>query len=150
MRPRISIRGCVRPSVRPSVGRSVRPSVGPSVHPSVTHELKPCKSAVFDQKYYQYQRERILWPCIRPCSFHGNPYNFPSSQYCSLPWASFGIDFPASLSCWLKRQRNRWSYGSRHHTMAMIQSFQHLFPRRYFPLETRYYLLHKVLVAVVA
>ena len=27
MRPRISIRGCVRPSVRPSVGRSVRPSV---------------------------------------------------------------------------------------------------------------------------
>ena len=43
MRPRISIRGCVRPSVRPSVGpsvgpsirRSVRPSVGPSVRWSV-------------------------------------------------------------------------------------------------------------------
>ena len=55
MRRRISIRGCVRPSDRPSV------------RPSVTHELKPCKSAVFDQNYFQYQRERILWPCIRPC-----------------------------------------------------------------------------------
>ena len=31
MRPRISIRGFVRPSVGPSVGPSVRPSVGPSV-----------------------------------------------------------------------------------------------------------------------
>ena len=31
MRPRISIRGCVRPSVRASVGRSVHPSVHPSV-----------------------------------------------------------------------------------------------------------------------
>ena len=31
MRPRISIRGCVRPSVRRSVGRSVGPSVGPLV-----------------------------------------------------------------------------------------------------------------------
>ena len=50
-------------SVRPSV----RPSVGPSVRRSVTNELKPCKSAVFDQNYCQYQRERILWPCIRPC-----------------------------------------------------------------------------------
>ena len=43
-------------SVRPSV----RLSVHPSVSPSVTHELKPCKSAVFDQSYYQYERERIL------------------------------------------------------------------------------------------
>jgi len=42
--------------------------VCPSVRPSVSHELKPCKSAVFDQNYCQYQRERILWPCIRPCS----------------------------------------------------------------------------------
>ena len=49
MRSRISIRGCVRPSVRRSVG--------PSVLPSVT---QPCKSVVFDQNYYQYQRERIL------------------------------------------------------------------------------------------
>jgi len=55
----------VCPSVRPSV----RPSVGPSVRRSVTHELKPCKSAVFDQNYCQYQRERILWPCIRPCFY---------------------------------------------------------------------------------
>ena len=52
MRSRISIRGYVRPSVRPSVGRFVGPSV--------THELKPCKSAVFDQNYYQCKRERIL------------------------------------------------------------------------------------------
>ena len=47
MRSRIFIRGCVRPSVRRSVG------------PSVTHELKPCKNAVFDQNYYQYARERV-------------------------------------------------------------------------------------------
>ena len=39
--------------VCPSVG----PSIGPSVRPS---ELKLCKSAVFDQNYYQYQPERIL------------------------------------------------------------------------------------------
>ena len=52
MRSRISIRGCDRPSVRPSV----------------THELKPRESAVFDQDYYQYKRERILWSCVRPCS----------------------------------------------------------------------------------
>ena len=44
MRSRISTRGYVRPSVGPSV----------------THELKPCKKAVFDQKYFQYERERIL------------------------------------------------------------------------------------------
>jgi len=54
--------------VCPSVGPSVRRSVRPSVRLSVTHELKPCKSAVFDQNYCQYERERILWPCIRPCS----------------------------------------------------------------------------------
>ena len=44
MRSRISIRGYVRPSIRPSV----------------THELIQCKSAVFDQNYYQYEREHIL------------------------------------------------------------------------------------------
>ena len=44
---------------------SVRPSVRLSVRPSVTHELKPCKS---DQNYFKHERERILWPCIRPCS----------------------------------------------------------------------------------
>ena len=49
--------------------KRVRPSVRRSVRASVTHELKPCKSTVFDQNYYQYQRERILWPCIRPCLF---------------------------------------------------------------------------------
>ena len=47
--------------VCPSVGLSVHPSVGQSVRPSITHELKPCKRAVFDQNYYQYERERILW-----------------------------------------------------------------------------------------
>ena len=52
MRSRISIRGYVRPSIC----LSVRPSVGPSV----THELIPCKRAVFNQKYYQYKRERIF------------------------------------------------------------------------------------------
>ena len=36
---------------------SVRPSVGPYV----THELKSSKSAVFDQNYYQYDRERVLY-----------------------------------------------------------------------------------------
>ena len=42
--------------VCPSVG----PSVHPSVHPSVTQKIKPYKSAVFDQSYCQYERERIL------------------------------------------------------------------------------------------
>ena len=51
-----------------SVGPSVHRSVGPYVRPSVTHEFKPC--TVFDQNYYQYQRECILWPCIRPCSIN--------------------------------------------------------------------------------
>ena len=48
-----------------SVGPLVRPPVSPSVRPSicssVIHKLKPCKSAVFDQNYYQYERERILF-----------------------------------------------------------------------------------------
>ena len=52
----MSVRRSVRPSVRPSVG----PSVGPSVRRSVTHELKSCESAVFNQNYWQYERERIL------------------------------------------------------------------------------------------
>jgi len=50
----------VCPSVRRSVRRSVRPSVRPSVRRSVTHELKSCKSTVFDQNYWQYERGRIL------------------------------------------------------------------------------------------
>ena len=54
MRSRVSIRGSVRPSVGPSVSRSV--------HRLVTHELKPCKSAVFDQNYNQHERGR-LWLC---------------------------------------------------------------------------------------
>ena len=41
MRPRISIRGSVRPSVRPSVRRSVRPSVRRSVGPSVRRSVRP-------------------------------------------------------------------------------------------------------------
>ena len=52
------------PSVHQSVCRSVYWSVGRSihwsVHPSVTHELKPCKNAVFNQSHYQYERGRIL------------------------------------------------------------------------------------------
>jgi len=44
--------------------------------------LKPCKNAVFDQNYYQYQRERILWPCIRPCFFF---FFFSSSFLPKLP-----------------------------------------------------------------
>ena len=40
--------------------KRVCPSVRRSVRPSVTHELKSCKRAVFDQNYYQYERERIL------------------------------------------------------------------------------------------
>ena len=53
MRSRISKRGYVRPSVHPSIH--------PLVRRSVTHKLKPCKSAVFDQNYYQYDRERVLY-----------------------------------------------------------------------------------------
>ena len=67
MRSRISIRGCVRPSVRPSVGPSVRPSVRPSVGHTRVETMQKCR---FDQDYYQYEQERILWPCIRPCSFN--------------------------------------------------------------------------------
>ena len=40
--------------------RRVCPSVRRSVGPSVTHELKSCESAVFNQNYWQYERERIL------------------------------------------------------------------------------------------
>ena len=39
---------------------SVRPSVRRLVILSVTQELKPCKRALFDQNYYQFERERIL------------------------------------------------------------------------------------------
>ena len=56
-------------SVRPSVCPSIRPPVSRLVRRSVTHELKPRKSAIFVRIYYQYERERILWPCIRPCFF---------------------------------------------------------------------------------
>ena len=35
MRPRIFIRGCVRPSISPSVGQSIGPLVGPSIGPSI-------------------------------------------------------------------------------------------------------------------
>ena len=45
---------CVLASLQEGV--SVRPFVGRSV----TDELKSCKSAVFDQNYRQYERERIL------------------------------------------------------------------------------------------
>ena len=47
MRPRFSIRGCVRPSVGPSVRRSVRPWVGDAF------AFRPSRSD--------------LGPCIRPC-----------------------------------------------------------------------------------
>ena len=40
--------------------KRVCPSVRRSVSPSITHELKPCKRTVFDQNYWQYERERIL------------------------------------------------------------------------------------------
>ena len=42
--------------------RSIRLSVGPFVGASVSRsvELKPCKGAVFDQNYNQYERERFL------------------------------------------------------------------------------------------
>ena len=45
----------VCPFVRPS-----RRSVCPSVHSLFTHELKPCKNAIFDQNYYQCEQGRIL------------------------------------------------------------------------------------------
>ena len=50
------IRGCVCRSV----GSSVHLLVRPSLRPSVIHELKPCKSSIFDINYDQYERERIL------------------------------------------------------------------------------------------
>ena len=50
---------------------SVRPSVCPLVHPSVrrlvTHELRPCKSAVFLPKLLPVRARTHLMPCIRPC-----------------------------------------------------------------------------------
>ena len=42
-----------------------------SVRPSITHELKSCKSAVFDQNYWHYERERIL------CRVYGFVLSFP-------------------------------------------------------------------------
>ena len=50
MRPRISIRGRVRPSVRPSVGPSVRPSLHPSVPPSL-HPSDHCNIYNFKDNY---------------------------------------------------------------------------------------------------
>ena len=55
MRSCISIRGCVCPSV--------------------TRELKPCKTAVFDQNYYQFEREGIL------CCVFGLVQTIQSYQY---------------------------------------------------------------------
>ena len=78
----------VCPSVRQSVGPSVGPSVHPSIGPSVTHELKPCKSAIFDHNYYQYERGRIL------CRVYGLVFSFlPSRFSLSLIFAPFPFLF---------------------------------------------------------
>ena len=79
-----------------------RPSVHPSVHPLVTHKLKPCKSAVFDQNYCQYQRERILWPCIRPCFnlFLLFPYQAKTlGDVFGLSYCSKRMPFCSDLRC---------------------------------------------------
>ena len=49
MRPRISIRGYVRPSVRPSVRRSVGRSVGPLVRRSVRRSVGPSVTRFFSR-----------------------------------------------------------------------------------------------------
>ena len=46
--------------MRSRIYERVCPSVGRSVRRSVKHELKSCKSAFFDQNYWQYERGRIL------------------------------------------------------------------------------------------
>ena len=84
MRSRVSIRACVRPSVRRSICRSGFLSIRWSVHPLVTHELKPCKSAVFDQNYYLYERERIL------CRVSGLVCLFHRFCFLFLPFAQRG------------------------------------------------------------
>ena len=61
MRPRISIRGFVRPSVRPSVCPSISWLVGPSVGP-----LRLCKNHVFrlfsaTMRTYTESTERQTW-----------------------------------------------------------------------------------------
>ena len=43
--------------------------VYPSVSWSVTHKLKSCKSAVFDQNYWQSERERIICRCFNCIEF---------------------------------------------------------------------------------
>ena len=75
MPSRISMRGYVRPSVHPFVR--------PSIRLSLTHELKPCRSAVFYQDYYHYERERIL---RRVSGLVLLKYHF-SNIYCQVfPW----------------------------------------------------------------
>ena len=101
MRSRISIRGCVR--------RSVRPSVGPSVRPSVTHELKSCKSAVFDQNYWQYERERILCRVYGLVQYKAHSLCFlckqtiHTSSHIFITWA-----FASSLPCWSFLEIDLW------------------------------------------
>ena len=90
--------------------------VCPSVGRSVTHELKPRESAVFDQNYYQDERERILWPCIRPCSFS---FSFSLSFSFSSPSI-----FPLFLSL--------ASHFSRYIFFSLSSSLFHLF-HNFFP-----------------
>ena len=55
--------------------KRVCPSVRLLVGWLVTHELKFCKSAVFDQNYWQYERERIL------CRVYGLVYERVQSSF---------------------------------------------------------------------
>ena len=69
MRPRISIRGCVRQSVRPSV----RPSVGPSVTPLLCERFSHHRSCPI--------------ACDRCSRVYGTPHRPCPPHYCPCPTA---------------------------------------------------------------
>ena len=96
MHSRISTRGCVRPSVRPSV----------------THELKPCKSAVFYQNYYHFNRKCILCRLCgqidgaskkvdRPLVMSDTIKKYYISRSVVNMWHSFGATQHRAVAAWV-------------------------------------------------
>ena len=69
------------------------PSVRPSVRPSITHVLKLCQSVVFDQNYYQYERERLL------CRVSGFVYRLKFSAFSTSFLSSFLSKLEGPRSC---------------------------------------------------
>ena len=85
--PRISMRGCVRPSVRRSVGPSVRPSFRRSVTRFFqSAELKPkCDLTSINAPA---QHSRLILSCIRTCFYFFS---------LSFPFPSFSLSFSPSF-----------------------------------------------------